>query len=379
MQIKKFTAPTLKDATMIMKNEMGKEAIILGTRIINTPENLHTKLYEITAGLDEYGQKAADRQKIITHSNENNNSDFLAELLSMSEKIYQGKSKPKKIINDIYRKPETTEINKNKTPDDIEAKLKSIVRYLMEQEVNKPVVSSIMEQLKKYKNFLSNDNLEKYVLSCLSSLILTKGLEIKSDKKKVVAVVGPTGVGKTTTIAKLALIAKIIHKLDVGLISIDTYRLGALDQLRSFAEVSQIDFLAAYQPEEMPGLLKKLNKKDIVFIDTVGRSHKNAAQLKTNLEFLEAANPDETCLVLSSTSSNKNLLDTAKRFQSFDYNSFIITKIDEAAMLGSLVNLTSATGIPISFLTNGQVIPDDIIAADQDYISGLIYTSQTVQ
>lgn len=379
MQIKKYSAPTLKDATIIMKNELGSEAIILGTRIINAADDVHKKLYEITAGLDEHSFCKRTSEKFITQNNENDSNDFLNQLLEMSEKIYKGKSNSKNRIAEAYGIKEKTNPAEPVTPEDIEVKLKSIVRYLMEQDVDKPVVTSVMEQLKKYKNFLTNENLEKYVLSCLSSLILTKGVEINSKKKKIIALVGPTGVGKTTTIAKLALIAKIIHKLNVGLISIDTYRLGALDQLRSFAEVSQIDFVAAYQPDEIPSLLKKMNKKDIIFIDTVGRSQKNSAQLKDNLKFLDAAKADEVCLVLSATASTKNLSDAAKRFQNFNYSSFILTKIDEAAVLGNLVNLTTQTGVPISFLTNGQVIPDDILAADQDYISGLIYTNQTIQ
>jgi flagellar biosynthesis protein FlhF len=123
-----------------------------------------------------------------------------------------------------------------------------------------------MEQLKKYKNFLSKDNLDNYVQTCLGSLVLTKTLDLNVKKQnKVIALVGPTGVGKTTTIAKLALIAKIIHKLDVGLISIDTYRLGAVDQLKSFADVSHTDFLVAYEPSENAGINEKICKERYCF------------------------------------------------------------------------------------------------------------------
>ncbi|MCC6256030.1 MAG: hypothetical protein IT276_14030, partial [Ignavibacteriaceae bacterium] len=173
-----------------------------------------------------------------------------------------------------------------------------------------------------------------------------------------------------------ALIAKIIHKLDVGLISIDTYRLGAIDQLKSFADVSHTDFLVAYEPEEMPALMKKFAKKDIVFIDTVGRNHKNDAQLKSNLDFLSSVKIDETFLVLSAASSTRNLVEIAKKFKMFNYSSFIISKIDEAVVHGNIINLSTKTGSPIAFLTNGQTIPDDIISADKDYIANLIYTSQ---
>jgi flagellar biosynthesis protein FlhF len=126
----------------------------------------------------------------------------------------------------------------------------------------------------------------------------------------------------------------------------------------------------------MPALLKKFAKKDIVFIDTVGRNHKNDAQLQSNLDFLSSVKVDETFLVLSATSSTRNLIEIAKKFKMFNYSAFIMSKIDEAVVHGNIINLSTKTGNPIAFLTNGQTIPDDIISADKDYIANLIYTGE---
>ena len=378
MHIKKYRAVSLKEATQIMKSELGSEALILGTKVVADENDNRLKLYEITAGVDKFEIAEETKAKVIQQNLSQSNT-FLDELKNMSAKIYQQNQNQKQKISEAYGvAPKVTkEIETPKVKPIADDRMKEIIKNLTEKEVQKSVVLSIMEQLKKYKNFLSKDNLENYVQTCLGSLILTKSLDLNVKKQnKVIALVGPTGVGKTTTIAKLALIAKIIHKLDVGLISIDTYRLGAIDQLKSFADVSHTDFLVAYEPGEMPGLIKKFAKKDIIFIDTVGRNHKNDAQLKTNLDFLESVKIDETFLVLSATSSTRNLIEIAKKFKMFNYGAFILSKIDEAVVHGNIINLSAKTGNPIAFLTNGQTIPDDIISADKDYIANLILTGQ---
>jgi flagellar biosynthesis protein FlhF len=198
----------------------------------------------------------------------------------------------------------------------------------------------------------------------------------KNQKVKSVALVGPTGVGKTTCIAKLAVISKILHNLDIGLISIDTYRLGAIDQLKIFSEISTIEMQVAYEVKDIPSIMNKFKKKDIIFIDTVGRSQKNSEQLIKTKEFLDAAGVDETFLVLSSTNSTKNLFDAAERFQIFNYDSIIFTKIDEGVSFGNLLNVIANFNIPVSFLSNGQVIPDDIISASPEFIAKMIYTGK---
>lgn len=378
MHIKKYKAASLKEATFLMKEELGTEALILGTRVVADENDNRLKLYEITAGVDKF-EIAADTKAKISKQNIAKDISFADELKNLAEKFNQQKSNQKQKISEAYgvKSKIEKEVETTVTKPPIDDRMKSIIKNLSEKEVQKSVVLSIMEQLKKYKNFLSKDNLDNYVQTCLGSLVLTKTLELNVKKQnKVIALVGPTGVGKTTTIAKLALIAKIIHKLDVGLISIDTYRLGAVDQLKSFADVSHTDFLVAYEPEEMPALMKKFAKKDIVFIDTVGRNHKNDSQLQSNLDFLSSVKVDETFLVLSATSSTRNLIEIAKKFKMFNYSAFIMSKIDEAVVHGNIINLSAKTGNPIAFLTNGQTIPDDIITADKDYIANLIYTGQ---
>ncbi len=375
MQIKKYIASTLREATEKMKSELGSEAIILSNRVIEAdPRFGGRRMFELTAGIDNlpatdnYSPRPKSKPAPIQQN------DFKSELESITSKIFNS-SLNKKPFN-----PAEPEEQKSFSPGgklSIEKEIKRIVDVLYDNEVQKPIIAQIINQLKKYKNFLHASNIDSYVLSSISSLISTYEFELhKRNEPKKVALVGPTGVGKTTCIAKLALIAKILHNLDIGLISIDTYRLGALDQLRIFSEVSNIELLVAYETREMSSLINSFKKKDLIFIDTAGRSQKNKDQLYNNIDFLNSAGVDETYLVLSATSTSKNLQDVAKRFEMFNYKSFIFTKIDEAVAFGNIFNLLVKTNKPVSFLSNGQVIPDDIISANADFIADMIYTGK---
>jgi flagellar biosynthesis protein FlhF len=374
MQIKKFTAPTLKQASMQMKNELGGEAIILGTRVIYGEGSNKKKMFEITAGVEEeavleYSGSSADSYSSGAEQN------FSDEIKKLNDKIFINPA----VGNDssVHTRLSTKKQHKPEFNNQVERELKEVVDVLLNREVQKPLTTSLISQLKRYKGFLHESNLDSYVLSSLASMIPTYHFEVKKGSSpKIVALVGPTGVGKTTCIAKLAVISKILHNLSVGLISIDTYRLGAIDQLRIFSEISNVDMLVAYEPKDMPGLMNSFKDKDIIFIDTAGRSQNNKEQLLNTAEFLKAGNVDETYLVLSSTGTTKNLSDVAEKFKLFDYSSVIFTKIDEAVTFGNILNIVNKFNVPASFLTNGQVIPDDIISADPEYIANMIYTGK---
>jgi len=376
MQIKKFIAPTLKQASLQMKNELGGEAIILGTRVIYNSGSNSQKMFEITAGIDEEETVLEYEETSDSYYHEQNMQNFPDEIKKLKDKIFNNP-----VTKSNQSKPEQKSAKKYQSVSslkkEVDSELKKVVETLLNREVHKPIITSLVNQLKRYKGFLHESNLNSYVISSLASMIPTYHFEVKKENTpKVVALVGPTGVGKTTCIAKLAVISKILHNLSVGLISIDTYRLGALDQLRIFSEISNVDMLVAYEPKDMPKLMNSFKNKDIIFIDTAGRSQNNKEQLINTTEFLKAANVNETYLVLSATGTSRNLTDVAQKFKVFDYNSVIFTKIDEAVTFGNILNIVNTFNVPASFLTNGQVIPDDIISADPEFIANMIFTGK---
>lgn len=364
MQIKKFIAPTLKEATEQMKNELGGEAIILGTRVIEGDRRFNNKkMYEITAGIDKDIPVSVESKSVNAASQ--HKATIESEIEKLSKKIF---SSGKEFTAAKTSSEKTVSSNKK-----IEKELDELYDLLIEREVQKNIVSTLINQLKNYDGLLGETNLESYLIAGMSSLIHTKEFKVRKSKTTKVALVGPTGVGKTTCIAKLAVISKIIHKLKVGLISIDTYRLGAIDQLRIFSEISDIEMAVAYEPSDMQKLIRKFRDKDLIFIDTVGRSQRSTDNLSKIKEYLDAANVDETILVLSSTSSYRTLYDVAQKFKILNYSSAIFSKIDEAVAYGNILNLSNNFNLPIVFLTNGQVIPDDIISVNSEYLANLIY------
>ncbi|MDP4114700.1 MAG: flagellar biosynthesis protein FlhF [Bacteroidota bacterium] len=375
MQIKKYLATTLKEATVQMKAELGDDAIIISTRIKEgNPRLGTTKMFELVAGVEDDYDKLNARKESPAPVKE---TTYNSEVNKIAKKVYQKN-------NSVTLGEMLEEASKNKlkpkqtTIPSIEKELKEVVDNLVQREVSKQIINQILEQLKKYKNVLHSSNIESYLLSCISSMLNTSNFELKKrNKPSVISVVGPTGVGKTTCIAKIAVISKILHNLNVGLISIDTYRLGALDQLKIFSEISNIDMQVAYEASEMPQLLNNFRKKDIIFIDTAGRSQRNANQLDKNKEFFKNISIDQSFLVLSATSSLRTLYDVIDKFRVFNFDSAIFTKIDEAPAFGNLLNVSVNKKLPISFLANGQVIPDDIISADSDFIANMIYSGKT--
>lgn len=368
MKIKKFFAPSLKEALSQIKKELGDDAVILSTKNLKQKGQAST-LYEVVAGMEEDLPVAKLNNSIKKKIEVGDESGFDSELKILRQRIYNDSAKLPKIE---VKHQEQKKEEQPKSP--FEEQLAEIKSILSQNDINTRLAEKIVQQIKNQLNLVKKPATKDFVASVISSLIPTEGFEVKkTSAPKVVALIGPTGVGKTTCVAKLALISKILHKLNVGLISIDTYRLGAIDQLKTFAELSEIEMLVAYKVEDIPKIMKRFAKKDLVFIDTVGRSQNNSAQLKEIKQTLSGVKIDETILVLNTAGSTKNLIDAAKKFKVLDYSGLIFTKLDESVVFGNILNVANEINTPVKFLTNGQVIPDDIIAADSDYIAKLIY------
>lgn len=190
--------------------------------------------------------------------------------------------------------------------------------------------------------------------------------------RRVVALVGATGVGKTTTIAKLAATFKLRHGRRVGLVTADTYRIAAVDQLRTYAEIISLPLKVAMSPGEMQRAVDSLENADIILVDTAGRSPSDSARLGELGEFLDAAKPTETHLVLSATADQRVQLRTAEKFAAFNPDRVILTKLDESDRHGPILNVLTKLGLPLSFVTTGQEVPDHIEQARADKLARLV-------
>ena len=192
-----------------------------------------------------------------------------------------------------------------------------------------------------------------------------QGIEFRSDgKPTVVLFAGPTGVGKTTTLAKIAADCSLNHQKKIGLITADTYRIAAVEQLKTYAEILNIPVSVIYTPQEIKAAIESHQDKDLILIDTAGRSHKNVAQFSELKMLVSAAEADEVYLVLNCSMGRAACREILAQYGFLKNYKLLFTKLDEALVPGVMLNARYATGKPMSYTTAGQSVPDDIEIAN---------------
>jgi flagellar biosynthesis protein FlhF len=197
------------------------------------------------------------------------------------------------------------------------------------------------------------------------------GIALQPGKCVRAAFIGPTGVGKTTTVAKLLSI--YAHRgREVAVVTNDTYRIAAAEQIRRVAELVGVPIRVCRRPEEIEKAVAEFSSRDLVLVDTAGRSQKNARRLEELKEVLAAVKPDETHLVVSLTTEADTVVDVAERFAPAGYDRLVVTKLDEALRVGVVLDVLSRVTADLSFFTTGQEIPRDIEVADSVRLAALI-------
>jgi len=194
-------------------------------------------------------------------------------------------------------------------------------------------------------------------------------------RAKVVALVGPTGVGKTTTIAKLAAHFKLREHKNVGLITIDTYRIAAVDQLKTYARIVDVPLEVVLSPAELVDAVQQMRQMDLILIDTAGRSQNDTIRLNELKSFLSAIETDEIHLVLSSTATAGTLRSAIERFGELGADRIIFTKLDEAVGFGVILDAVRSVDSRLSYVTTGQDVPDDIAVGSAREVARLILGS----
>jgi flagellar biosynthesis protein FlhF len=409
MRIKRFVAHTLKEATEQMRKDLGPDAVVLNSR--NVPREgqlsfLAKDMFEITAALDDvtpprrnpYARRAADLQEQASATRAAGEEDPVESLKKVARQ-FQERAASHSIEPERPHARESADLEQLKHEltgmrgtlstvvehlkyDRMPAlpeHLRSLYIALVNQDVDGKLASDLVQSV--YASGSGADrpavpgSAERAVLDAMAGLV-APAPEVKTRRRKthVSALVGPTGVGKTTTVAKLAAINKLLHNSSVGLISADTYRIGAIEQLRTFAAIADIPMEVVYRPAEMAAAIKKFRDRDIVFIDTVGRSQRSPKELAELGRFMDAAEPDDIHLVLSASTSMKAALDIVDRFRVVKPNRLLFSKLDEAVTLGSLLSVASRDRIPVSYVTTGQTVPDDIVRVDPARFAKLVYS-----
>jgi flagellar biosynthesis protein FlhF len=240
---------------------------------------------------------------------------------------------------------------------------------MIEAEVDESIARGLIDRIcaNRDSHELSDPVLVKARLAQMleDEISVTGPIAANPGVCRVVALVGPTGVGKTTTIAKLAANYRLREKRRVGLITVDTYRVAAVEQLRTYADIIDLPMEVVATPREMREAVARMSHLDLVLMDTAGRSPRDEVRIQELKSMLAEAEADDVFLVLSSTAGAKSLAATAERFADVGTTALLLTKTDEATSLGHLITLLRACRLPVSYLTDGQNVPDDIQIANR--------------
>ncbi len=346
MRVKKFRGKSMNEAVARMRDEFGDEAVILQTKKVKQGGILGIfakKHYEVIGALDPNLNTDNKTASVLTN-NQNNNNQSENPKPATTDRTHWNTA-----IQELYKQLRTQEI-----PHALALELiKSVLSKVPKEQWNTPAL------------------LQNQLRMIISSYILVEQPWEFSDSTKVVVMVGPTGVGKTTTIAKLAANYSLIGNKKVGLITIDTYRIAAVDQLKTYADIINVPLKVAYTVGELKQALDSFHNMDLVLIDTSGRSHLNLMQMSELHAALKQINA-KIYLVLSAATKSQDLTAIINAFKVLGIDSIIITKLDETQSYGILIQAANYGKAPISFITNGQSVPDDIQVAAESNLINLI-------
>lgn len=387
MQIKRYEVLKIQDAMVQIKNDLGPEAIILSTKTIkdSSPQRI-----EVVAAIDisELSNQNPGRSWCKDPDEGRENASFglsqgdcthqYAELQRLLEKIGP--------VSDIREELKSLKDNVELLVDVI-----GLARFRQESDhlakIYQVLTVNGMSKVKscqiidKMRNGQLSDRGKDYA-ACLklaektiaSSLSDKDGI---SRSRRIKAFIGPTGVGKTTTLAKLAASYCVDKRKKVGLITMDTFRIAAVEQLKVYAKIIDIPLHVATSKISFEKSLKELSDADVILVDTAGRSPSDTEYMKNISETFSGNKGVEINLLLSPTMSREHLLETEHYYRRTAYDNLILTKVDECGRYGVIYDLVQQAGKPVGYLTNGQNVPQDIESATPEKLAKLILKNST--
>jgi flagellar biosynthesis protein FlhF len=403
--IKKFQANTETEAIILAKEELGKDAIVMNIKTIS-PKGIY-KLFrksvvEITAAVDENITYRNDRGKPqvpvtpsrrtifadVIYDDEESADNHQRQTINPSDtapsaieaKLNNLQSLLEKQINEKEmqgidkQEGKAMETNKNL------ACIQLIYNQLVNNEVDEKYANQIISEIEG--NLKKDASMDNILASIYQKIILKlgqpKAIELIGKTPKFVFFIGPTGVGKTTTIAKIASKFKVNQKAKVAFLTADTYRIAAVEQLRTYANILGIPLKVIYSEDEMLQAREEYADYDLVFVDTAGRSHRSKDQ-RDDIEQLINTIPEEereVYLVLSATTKYRDLIKITEAYSEIIHYNLIFTKLDETGTIGNLFNIRMLTEAPLSYATFGQNVPDDIASIDAQSIAKQLLRGQ---
>ncbi|OHB73342.1 MAG: flagellar biosynthesis protein FlhF [Planctomycetes bacterium RBG_13_63_9] len=396
MEVKAYRAPTMHDALVLVRRELGPDAAVLHTREVRT-----SRLFGLIPGLREIEVTASTDVNVPSRLPPRNRVD---RVLPATEAAPRGRPKPA-----VATPPPTSPASRDDSRlsdqlqgqlTDLQAMVKQLCRHspsnrrhdlpeemfrlfadLLDAELSEDLARELVERIRAETS--GNEPADPVLAKARIARMIEAEIKVagpilvKPGQRHLVALVGPTGVGKTTTIAKLAANYRLKENRRVGLITVDTYRIAAVEQLRTYADIIDLPMHVVSTPREMRDAVRQMSDMDLILMDTAGRSPKDEVRIQELKAFLTEAAADEVHLVLSSVASAQTLRQTAERFATVGTTALILTKLDEATALGNVLPVLRSSKLPLSYLTDGQNVPDDIATAHAHRMAQLILHSDT--
>lgn len=396
MIIKKFVAKTEKEAIENAKKELGEGVVVMNVKTVKSKgflAFLKPHMVEVTVALEEESEKYTAAVSAINNviaSSQNKaaepvnpapapvpaqapvqaavpepvarkeSSAIEEKLDSLQSLLEQQLQKPEE---DKEEKAGKTEEQKEETETDKFMRL--LHDTMLDNEVDEKYAQEIISEIEQINK--PNIPFDYALANTYQKMILKFGkpsaIEPAANGIKMVFFIGPTGVGKTTTIAKIASKFRVDEKKKVALLTADTYRIAAAEQLRTYANILEVPFRVIYTVEEINKAIEDFKDYDYILIDTAGHSHQNATQKDNMSNFIHSVDDKvekEVHLVLSATTKYRDLISIADSYKEMADYKLIFTKLDETTTLGNLLNLRLYTGASLSYVTHGQNVPDDI-------------------
>lgn len=388
MKVKRYLVKDMNEAMIKIKSELGMDAVILNTRKIKTGglfKFFKKPLIEVVAAIDE--------PLIQTYSDVTKPQPVKEEVFIKPKEVVI--EKPVEEVNPLEAVPPIAPVSNSevlelkqmvteliKKVENIEHKAPqqkdiSYIDFLKSLDIQESIAKKIMDIVQRQISL--NDKNQDAILNAMK--VITKEYlgdirSIDTDpllKPNIYMFLGPTGVGKTTTLAKIAARLSLIENKKVGLITADTYRIAAVEQLKTYSEILGIPLEVIYEAGELEDALHKFKDKDYILIDTAGRSHKSK-ELKSDYdELVKYLKSVQIFLVMSMTTSFKDMKSIIESYGFLTDYRLLFTKLDEATSYGNILNIKVLTGKALSYFAIGQSVPDDIELADKDRIVNYIF------
>ncbi len=379
MKLKKFTAPTMPEAMQQIRSELGSNAVILQSKEVKKGGVLgffQKKQFEVYAALDPEPtprvkqksyeplvdtneDKAFDMHTQDRVNESNDDMHILAEIKQMKKLLEvttaANEDIPKGLTTNFIW-PYTYLINQEVTP-------------LLAEEIVLQVQQNLEAEEMEEHAHLIKDELHKEIVQRLKAIEKSTF----TYDEHIVHFIGPTGVGKTTTLAKIAAKAKLEKNKRVAFITTDTYRIAAIEQLKTYARILEVPIEVAYTKEEYDEAIQKLSGYDQIYVDTAGRNYRETSFVKDLTALIDRPNNDQaTMLVLSLSSKSNDIEAIYHQFNNLPNQSIIFTKVDETRQFGSLLNISLHEERQIAFLANGQDVPNDVMVSTPEVISSYL-------